>query len=249
MDYLIMILRYVAPVAAILILATCIISLFRNRPRVHKLARLIDQNDGNIVEITHWETSIGKSKANDIVLPLPTVARFHAVIAKKRKDWVVTDTSARAIGILVNGEKVDGSCVIENNDIITIGNIPLKFECEEALSSSSKKQIRNEAQPSGEKSKTVAYGVLVDIKTKKPIYLKKQDVLIGRGEDADIRIMSQTVSSHHARIYKTSRGWALSDLDSHNGTKLNGRFLTQSQLIFDEDMITFGDRVFIFYER
>ena len=165
MDYLIMILRYVAPVAAILILATCIISLFRNRPRVHKLARLIDQNDGNIVEITHWETSIGKSKANDIVLPLPTVARFHAVIAKKRKDWVVTDTSARAIGILVNGEKVDGSCVIENNDIITIGNIPLKFECEEALSSNSKKQIRNEAQPSGEKSKTVAYGVLVDIKT------------------------------------------------------------------------------------
>ena len=163
MDYLIMILRYVAPVAAILILATCIISLFRNRPRVHKLARLIDQNDGNIVEITHWETSIGKSKANDIVLPLPTVARFHAVIAKKRKDWVVTDTSARAIGILVNGEKVDGSCVIENNDIITIGNIPLKFECEEALSSNSKKQIRNEAQPSGEKSKTVAYGVLVDI--------------------------------------------------------------------------------------
>ena len=249
MDYLIMILRYVAPVAAVLILATCIISLFRNRPRVHKLARLIDQNDGNIVEITHWETSIGKSKANDIVLPLPTVARFHAVIAKKRKDWVVTDTSARAIGILVNGEKVDGSCVIENNDIITIVNIPLKFECEEALSSNSKKQIRNEAQPSGEKSKTVAYGVLVDIKTKKPIYLKKQDVLIGRGEDADIRIMSQTVSSHHARIYKTSRGWALSDLDSHNGTKLNGRFLTQSQLIFDEDMITFGDRVFIFYER
>ena len=139
--------------------------------------------------------------------------------------------------------------MIENNDIITIGNIPLKFECEEALSSNSKKQIRNEAQPSGEKSKTVAYGVLVDIKTKKPIYLKKQDVLIGRGEDADIRIMSQTVSSHHARIYKTSRGWALSDLDSHNGTKLNGRFLTQSQLIFDEDMITFGDRVFIFYER
>lgn len=248
MDYLIMILRYVAPFAAILILATCIVSLFRNRPRVHKLARLIDQNDGNIIEITHWETSIGKSKANDIVLPLPTVARFHAVIAKKRKDWVVTDTSARAIGILVNGEKVDGSSVIENNDIITIGNIPLKFECEEALSSNSKKQIKHEVQ-SGGSSKTVAYGVLVDIKTKKPVYLKKEDVLIGRGEDADIRIMSQTVSSHHARIYKTSRGWALSDLDSHNGTKLNGRYLTQSQLIFDEDMITFGDKVFIFYER
>ena len=104
MDTIIAVLRYVAPVAAVFILATCVISLFRNRPRVHRLARLIDQNDGTIIEITHWETSIGKSKANDIVLPLPTVARFHAVIAKKRRDWVVTDTSARAIGILVNGE-------------------------------------------------------------------------------------------------------------------------------------------------
>lgn len=247
MTVIIAVLRYIAPVAAIFILATCIVSLFRNRPRVHKLARLIDQNDGNIVEITHWETSIGKSRSNDIVLPLPTVSRFHAVIAKKRKDWVVTDTSARAIGILVNGEKIEGSAVIENNDIITIGNIPLKFECEEALSASSKKEIRREAKATP--SKNVAYGVLVDIKTKKPVYLKKKDVLIGRGENCDIRIMSQAVSSQHARIYQTSRGWALTDLDSHNGTKLNGRFINQSQLIFDEDMITFGDKVFIFYEK
>ena len=114
---------------------------------------------------------------------------------------------------------------------------------------SSKRELRNQAQPTAQNGKNVAYGVLVDIKTKKPIYLKKQDVLIGRGEDTDIRIPNQTVSSHHARIYKTSRGWALTDLDSHNGTKLNGRYLSQSQLIFDEDMITFGDRVFIFYER
>ena len=123
MDYLIMILRYIAPVAAVAILSTCIVSLFRNRPRVHKLARLIDQNDGSIVEITHWETSIGKSKANDIVLPLPTVARFHAVIAKKRNDWVVTDTSARAIGILVNGEKVDVDLFIIVEYGISIGAV------------------------------------------------------------------------------------------------------------------------------
>lgn len=247
MTYIIALFRYVAPIAIVIILATCIISLFRNRPRVHKLAQLIDQNNGSIIEIDHWETSIGKSKSNDIVLPFPAVARFHAVIAKKRKDWVVTDTSARAIGVMVNGERIDGKQVIENGDIITIGNIPLKFECDEALTSDSKQRIRNEAQQSA--GQAVAYGVLVDINTKRPVYLKKKDVLIGRGADADIQIMNQTVSSHHARIHQTSRGWALSDLDSHNGTKLNGRYITQPQLIFDEDMITFGDKVFIFYEK
>ena len=82
--------------------------------------------------------------------------------------------------------------------------------------------------------------MLVDVKTHKPIYLRKKDVLIGRGEDADIRIGLDTVSNRHARIHQTSRGWALSDLNSHNGTKLNGRIITQPQLIFDEDIITFG---------
>lgn len=244
MSFVISILRYIAPVAAIIILSVCVISLFRNRPRVHKLARLIDQNDGTITDITHWETSIGKSKSNDIVLPLPTVARFHAVVAKKRKDWVVTDTSNRTIGILVNGEKVDGSCVIEHGDIITVGNIPLRFECEEAIGNEQKDQIRQAVSPN-----TVAYGVLVNTETKRPVYLKKKDVLIGRGEGVDIAINSQAVSTHHARIFETSKGWAIEDLDSHNGTKINGRFIDEPQLIFDEDLLTFGDRVYVFYDK
>lgn len=244
MSFIISVLRYLAPICAVVILSTCVISLFRNRPRVHKLAKLVDQNDGTIIEINHWETSIGKGKSNDIVLPYPMVSRFHAVLAKKRKEWVVTDTSNRTIGVLVNGNRINGKEVVENNDIITIGNVPFKFICEEAMSSVSKKNIRKEVT-----TNNVAYGVLVDVKTKRPVYLKKKNVLIGRGEDADIRITSPAVSSHHARLHQTSKGWALSDLDSHNGTKLNGRYINQPQIIFDEDMITFGDKVFVFYER
>ena len=247
MEYVVSIMRYIAPVAALFILLTCIISLFRNRPRVHQLARLVDQNNGSVEEITHWETSIGKVKSNDIVLPLPSVSRFHAVIAKRRRDWVVFDTSARTVGVLVNGERIEGRAVIENGDIITIGSIDMKFECDEALSPKSKKQLR--AQTESIPSPTVAYGVLVDINTKRPVYIKKQDVLVGRGMDCDIKINSETVSSHHARIHNTSKGWAVSDLDSHNGTKLNGRYINQPQLIFDEDMLTFGDKVFIFYDK
>ena len=246
MEYVISLMRYIAPVAAIFILVSCTVSLFRNRPRVHKLARLIDQNDGSIIDIDHWETSIGKSKSNDIVMPYPAVSRFHAVIAKKRHDWLITDTSARTVGVLVNGEKIDGSAVIENGDVITIGQVPLKFECDEALTAASRQQLRSAAR---QNNRNIAYGVLVDIKTKRPIYLKKRDVLIGRGDDCDIQIMSQTVSTNHERIHQTARGWALSDLDSHNGTKLNGRYINQPQIIFDEDMLTFGDKVFIFYEK
>lgn len=246
MEYITALVRYIAPVSALIILLTCIISLFRNRPRVHRLAQLINEEDGAIIDINHWETSIGKSKANDIVLQNPAVNRFHAVIAKKRRDWLVTDTSTGTVGILVNGKKIEGREIIEDGDIIKIGSVRLKFKCDEAVSSQRKQEIRKAA---GRQNGAVAFGVLVDVKTKKPIYLKKKDVLIGRGTDCDIQIMSQTVSAHHARIHQTSKGWAMSDLESHNGTKLNGRYITQPQLIFDEDMLTFGDKVFIFYER
>ncbi len=241
-------LRYALPVLAVIILSTCIISLFRNRPRLHKLAQLVDQNNGSIIDIDRWETSIGKSKSNDIILPMPDISRFHAVIAKKRRDWVITDTFSKT-GVEVNGEKIDGKKVITDGDIITIGSIPLKFLCAEALSNESKTQMRTAATELSQKNNNVAYAVLVDVKTHRPVYLRKKDVLIGRGNDCDIQINIDTVSSEHARIHLTSHGWALSDLNSHNGTKLNGRFISQPQLIFDEDLITFGERVFIFYDK
>ena len=241
-------LRFILPVLAILVIFTCVISLFRNRPRLHKLAQLVDQKDGTVIDIDRWETSIGKSRSNDVVLKNDTVSRYHAVIAKKRNEWVITDTFSKT-GVFVNGEKIDSQAVIEDADVITVGDVSLKFLCAEALSQASKTQIRTEARQSAQQNNNVAYAVLVDVKTHRPVYIRKKDVLIGRSNNADIQINIDTVSQEHARIHLTSRGWALTDLNSHNGTKLNGRFINQPQLIFDEDMITFGERVFIFYEK
>lgn len=241
-------LRYILPILALIILSACIISLFRNRPRLHKLAQLVDQNKGNVIDIDRWETSIGKSKSNDIVLTLDDVSRFHAVIAKKQNEWVITDTFSKT-GVMVNDKVIDGKCVISDGDIIKIGSTPLKFLCAEAVSAESKTQMRTQVNAAKKQSTNVAYAVLVDVKTHKPIYLKKRDVLIGRGDTCDIQINLDTVSSEHARIHQTTRGWALSDLNSHNGTKLNGRIISQPQLIFDEDLVTFGERAFVFYEQ
>lgn len=240
--------RYAVLIVAVIIVFTCVISLFRNRPRLHKMAQLVDQNDGSIIDIDRWEISIGKSKSNDIVLVMPGVSRFHAVISKRRKEWTITDTFSKT-GVVINGKKIADKAVIEDGDIIEIGSVSLKFVCADAISQQARKEIRTAASELKQPGSNIAYAVLVDVKTHKPIYLRKKDVLIGRGENADIRIALDTVSSEHARIHLTSRGWALSDLNSHNGTKLNGRFISQPQLIFDEDTITFGERVFIFYER
>lgn len=247
-SFLISSLRYILPVMAVIILFACIISLFRNRPRLHKLAQLVDQSSRKTIDIDRWETSIGKSKSNDIVLPDESVSRFHAVIAKKRRDWVITDTFSKT-GVAVNGSQIEEKSVISDGDIITIGKSNFRFLCAEAVSAERKSKMRNAASELTQRNNNVAYAVLVDVKTHRPVYLRKKDVLIGRGDDCDIQINIDTVSSKHARIHLTSHGWALSDMNSYNGTKLNGRFVSQPQLIFDEDLITFGNRVFIFYEK
>lgn len=238
------VLRYLIPAMALIILARCVFSLLRNRPRVHKMAELVNIETGEKIDIDHWETSVGRSKSNDIVLTAPSVSRFHAVIAKRKKYWTITDTFSKA-GIYIGGRKVERRQVLEDGDAINIGGVNFQFNCAEALSVQARSEMRTNART----NRDVAYAVLVDVETKRPVYLKKRDVLIGRGPACDIRLPFETVSHEHARIHHTSKGWALSDLDSRNGTKLNGRFITEPQLIFDDDMITFGERVFIFYEQ
>lgn len=238
------VLRYFFPAMAFIILSRCIVSLFRNRPRVHKMAQLRDVQSGNVYDIDHWETSIGRSKSNDITLTQPTVSRFHAVVSKKKHDWVITDTFSKS-GVYLNGKKIKNRAEIEDGDILLIGGVSFKFNCAEAISYKSREEMKKNVK----KQNVMAYGVLVDVATHKPVYIKKKDVLIGRSEYADIKIISDKVSAEHARIYQTSKGFAVCDLDSHNGTKLNGRFISQPRLIFDNDMLTFGDRVFVYYEK
>lgn len=184
LQFLTGVLRYVLPVLALLILAVCVISLFRNRPRVHKMAQLVDQNNGSVMDITHWETSIGKSKANDVVLPLPSVSRFHAVIAKKKDGWMVTDTFSKN-GVQVNGVPVDQRAPLADGDILMIGTIPLQFLCKEAISTDDRSQMRTAARQN--RGQTVAYGVLVDAETHRPVYIKSRMCL---SAEARTRIFS-----------------------------------------------------------
>lgn len=46
--------------------------------------------------------------------------------------------------------------------------------------------------------------------------------LLGRGDDADIRLEDAALSRHHCRFLATPHGWLVEDLAATNGTKVNG---------------------------
>lgn len=66
-------------------------------------------------------------------------------------------------------------------------------------------------------------------------------VSIGRSRGNDIKLMSPTVSRHHADLVLYEDGWAIVDAGSSAGTTLNGEKITEPQLLFEGDVIGLSD--------
>jgi pSer/pThr/pTyr-binding forkhead associated (FHA) protein len=62
-------------------------------------------------------------------------------------------------------------------------------------------------------------------------------LLIGRDPSCDIIIVDRQVSRHHARLIQTSSGIRMEDLESKNGTHLNGKPLKAPSILQDGDNI------------
>ncbi len=73
-----------------------------------------------------------------------------------------------------------------------------------------------------------------------------QGALLGRGDQADIRLEDGFASSQHARLIPQGDVMVLEDLGSTNGTYLNGEPLRGPQPLHAGDRIRIGDSEFSF---
>jgi ABC transport system ATP-binding/permease protein len=62
---------------------------------------------------------------------------------------------------------------------------------------------------------------------------------IGRASDNDVVVPDLSVSRYHAELRRTSRGYEIADVDSHNGTYLNGQRITSAP-VTETDLIGIG---------
>ena len=70
--------------------------------------------------------------------------------------------------------------------------------------------------------------------------IEKETFTIGRSTDNNLTLSDKSVSRHHTEIKKTKKGYLLTDLGSHNGTKVNEKLITQSVLLKHDDKIQIG---------
>src|SRR5213596_319084 len=69
--------------------------------------------------------------------------------------------------------------------------------------------------------------------------LVDEAITIGRGPDNTLVVNDPSISTHHAQLLLEGDTYRLKDLDSTNGTRVNGKPVTETVLRFD-DRIRFG---------
>jgi hypothetical protein len=79
------------------------------------------------------------------------------------------------------------------------------------------------------------------------VALRGEQIVIGRLSDAQIRLTDANVSRRHAAFMRLEDGWAIEDLESTNGTRLNGRPVTRARL-HDGDVVEIGLTRLIYHE-
>ena len=71
-------------------------------------------------------------------------------------------------------------------------------------------------------------------------------ITIGRSAEADVRIEDRFASGVHARVYGRGAGYYVEDMNSTNGTFLNGQTLEGEAPLSDLDEVRIGDTEFGF---
>src|SRR5438105_10032878 len=95
------------------------------------MARLIISSpDGHrgILELTKPVITVGRGKANDLVLADHGISRFHAVVKQLDDGTVVMADRGSTNGVWLNSIRIADETAIHNGDVARLGPYEIRFE-------------------------------------------------------------------------------------------------------------------------
>ncbi len=171
---------------------------------------------------------IGSADTADICLKTTGVADEHAVIRKQGGEYVLEiDNPAHLAS--VNGKLVQDKKTLREGDLLIISQVHCRVQPHEEKADDPAQTVVRMALP-----KFVLRGVSGPYFGK--TYPLRGKTLFGRHADCDVRINSEGISRRHAEIVVTPDGLLVRDLDSSNGTFVNGERIS-------EQIVNIGDEI------
>lgn len=193
--------------------------------------------NGHEIPIT-GNLSIGRSVENGVKLDGDAVSRKHAELEISGNRYVLKDLGSHN-GTYVNNQRLNGSVELRDGDSIRIGPNVLTF----------KKPLSGSATAaSAPASATMVW------QTVEPLTLVRGDgaefgvnrtMTLGRADDNDLRLpVESSASQHHAKIDLVAGQAIISDLNSKNGTWINGKRINGPTRLNHGDKVLLGDTIF-----
>lgn len=71
-------------------------------------------------------------------------------------------------------------------------------------------------------------------------------IFVGRQEENDLHILEEGVSQYHSKILFADGKWIIYDLNSSNGTKVNGKYISKATELESKDLIHFAQEAYRF---
>jgi ABC-type multidrug transport system ATPase subunit/pSer/pThr/pTyr-binding forkhead associated (FHA) protein len=179
------------------------------------IIRIIGQPDQEKV-LTGVEVTIGRERDNVIPVPFPDVSRHHARILPHNGGYAVEDLDS-ANGTHLRGKRIPARhpVPLSHNDVVRVGDqsgnsISITYRGPEAAAVSG--SLRGQVDLSQSQLGNLAR------------------FSIGRDPQSNLVINTPIVSWHHAEVLRNANGHQLVDLNSTNGTFVNGRRIRSVQL-------------------
>lgn len=192
----------------------------------------------------HGSYVIGRLDDCDIVLPSTSVSRQHARIFIENGRCFIEDMGS------ANGVIVDGQRVIQRRDLgtasqIRVGDFYMYVEFKGAQDASQSVLNTLFITDSSDHHKLVRIN---DGFAGEEFSLSEIQNTIGRTDENFILLSDSSISRRHARIIRSGNTYTVVDLESSNGTRLNGKPLRGAQALEPRDVVEFGDIEFVFVE-
>ncbi len=189
---------------------------------------------------------LGRASENDIVIDDPKISRNHAELGWNGTGFSLLDLSS-ANGTFVNGQRVVKTpCVLRDGDEICLGKMLMYYEIVRA--ESTEPTTPRTTEPLGEIGAHLVVSGGPDMGQQYPLW--GEVITIGRASREatwEIRLTDRAVSRPHARLEHRDDGFYLVDLESANGTRLNGARVQGPVPLKDGDVIVVGETHITFY--
>jgi len=205
------------------------------------------------------QVTIGR-KGADMVVRDRAISRAHCRLEYRDGSWRVVDLGSKN-GVFVNGQKVEDQ-ELHHLDEIGIGQTLVLFSESGPSEEDGMREQREEGPAVSDDTRVDETNreKVAELPSDRKFFLEfmggdrkgrsiefdKGRMILGRGEEADVRIDDEQVSRKHASIEVYSREQIyIADLASQNGTWLNGMKIRNTRLMYG-DLVRVGNTVLKF---